>query len=128
MATRKNPGWSESAGSLGNPFAAALGRDVVPQDAGVPPQTELAATSHATVVPARAVLRLERKGRGGKLATCVTHLALPTPQLEALCAKLRQALGCGGAVEQEVLVLQGDQRDRAAAWLTTYGVKRVTLG
>jgi translation initiation factor 1 len=41
---------------------------------------------------------------------------------------LKAALGCGGTVEDERLVLQGDQRKRLPALLHARGVKKVTLG
>jgi translation initiation factor 1 len=78
--------------------------------------------------PARAVVRLERKGRGGKEVTVVSHLALTERELEKWLKALKSGLGCGGQVEGELLVFQGDQRDRIGALLTARGVGRVTLG
>src|SRR5215831_6342950 len=43
--------------------------------------------------PARAVVRMERKGRGGKEVTVVDKLGLPPAQLETWCRDLKQALG-----------------------------------
>jgi translation initiation factor 1 len=77
--------------------------------------------------PRRAVVRLERKGRGGKAVTLVSHLALDAVALERWSKELRQALGVGGAVEDGVLVFQGDQRERVAALLTARGVGQVTV-
>jgi len=78
--------------------------------------------------PARAVVRMERKGRGGKEATVIEKLDLPAPKLEQWCKELKQALGCGGVVEADTIVLQGDLRPRVAAVLTAKGVLKVTLG
>jgi len=78
--------------------------------------------------PARAVVRLERKGRGGKEATVVEKLALPPPMLAAWADEAKRALGCGGAVEGDALVLQGDQRERVRTWLERRGVRKVTMG
>lgn len=76
----------------------------------------------------RAVVRLERSGRGGKEVTVVEHLAIaPAARGEWLQA-LKAALGCGGTVEDERLVLQGDQRKRLPALLQARGVKKVTIG
>jgi translation initiation factor 1 len=41
---------------------------------------------------------------------------------------LKSALGCGGNVEDDRLVLQGDQRKRLPALLTERGVRKVTTG
>ncbi len=37
-------------------------------------------------------------------------------------------LGCGGAVERDTIVLQGDLRQRLPELLTARGVGRVTIG
>jgi translation initiation factor 1 len=73
------------------------------------------------------VVRLERKGRGGKEATIVEKLGLSPPELERWCKELKQALGCGGVVEADTIVLQGDLRARIGAVLTARGVARITI-
>ena len=78
--------------------------------------------------PAWAVIRLERKGRGGKEATIVEKLGLPPEQLEQWCKDLKQNLGCGGVVEGDTIILQGDLRPRLPAVLTKRGVRKVTVG
>lgn len=77
--------------------------------------------------PARAVVRLERKGRGGKEATLVEKLALAPAELERWCKELKAALGCGGAVDGDAIVLQGDLRKRVEALLVARGVRKVTV-
>ena len=71
--------------------------------------------------PARAVVRMERKGRGGKEVTAIE-------QLEGWLNDLKAALGCGGAVEGDALVLQGDQRKRLPGVLAARGVRKITVG
>ena len=78
--------------------------------------------------PARAVVRMERKGRGGKEVTVVDQLDLPPRQLESWLKDLKGSLGCGGSVEGATLVLQGDQRKRLPELLAARGVRRVTVG
>jgi len=78
--------------------------------------------------PARAVVRMERKGRRGKEVTVVEQLGLPAAQLDAWLKALKAALGCGGALEGQALVLQGDHRPRVKELLEARGVRRVTLG
>jgi translation initiation factor 1 len=78
-------------------------------------------------VPARAVVRLEKKGRKGKEATVVEKLELPPAELEEWCKQLKTAMGCGGAVEGDAIVLQGDLRKRLEPWLTARGVTKVTI-
>jgi translation initiation factor 1 len=78
--------------------------------------------------PAWAVVRLERKGRAGKEATIVEKLALAAPELERWCKELKQALGCGGVVEGDSIVLQGDLRSRLPAVLTKRGAGEAEPG
>jgi translation initiation factor 1 len=77
--------------------------------------------------PARAVVRMERKGRGGKEATIVEQLGLAPKELEAWCQDLKRALGCGGAVDGATIVLQGDLRKRLEPLLISRGVRKVTI-
>ena len=72
-------------------------------------------------------MRFERKGRGGKAVTVVEKLDLAPPELEAWLAELKRALGCGGAVEGDALVLQGDLRARVGALLEARGVRKVVV-
>ncbi|HXT69342.1 MAG TPA: translation initiation factor [Vicinamibacterales bacterium] len=76
----------------------------------------------------RAVVRMERSGRGGKEVTVIEQLDLGPLDREKWLKQLKAALGCGGVVEGNTLVLQGDHRNRLPAVLTARGVKRVTIG
>ena len=78
--------------------------------------------------PARAVIRMERKGRGGKEVTAIEQLELPPRELQSWLSELKGALGCGGAIEGTALVLQGDQRKRLPALLAARGVRKITVG
>jgi translation initiation factor 1 len=105
-----------------SPFAALAGlRDSLPSGPvkGEPP---------APKGPARAVVRMERKGRAGKEATIIEKLDLPAAHLETWCRALKVALGCGGAVDGDTIVLQGDLRKRVEAVLVARGVRKVTIG
>ncbi len=73
-------------------------------------------------------MRYERKGRGGKEATVIEQLTLSARERAEWLLELKQALGCGGTLEGEALVLQGDQRARARAWLEARGVSRISVG
>lgn len=99
----------------GAPAASEAAPSPAPKPAAKPP-------------PARAVVRLERKGRGGKEATVIEKLALPPRELEAWADALKRSLGCGGAVEGEAIAVQGDQRERVRKWLEAKGVAKVIAG
>jgi translation initiation factor 1 len=77
--------------------------------------------------PARAVVRYQRKGRGGKEATIVEQLGIDSALLDEWCREFKRALGCGGHVESGQLVFGGDQRTRLPALLEAKGVRRVTV-
>lgn len=83
--------------------------------------------ARAFKLPARAVLRIERAGRRGKEVTVIEHLDLPVPERAHWLSLLKKELGCGGAVEGEALVLQGDHRERAARLLRQRGVGNVKV-
>ena len=117
-----------------NPFGALAGmRDRLPAQTAPAAEPEPASAASAPAAtaakgPARAVVRLERRGRGGKEVTVVEHLALRADERDAWLKALKAALGCGGTVEEGTLVLQGDQRKRLPALLTARGVRKVTVG
>lgn len=77
--------------------------------------------------PARAVVRLEKKQRRGKEVTVIEKLGLQTNELETWCKQLKQTLGCGGTVEGDAIVLQGDFRQRLPDVLTKLGVRKITI-
>ena len=70
----------------------------------------------------KVVVRRERKGHGGKTVTVVTGVSSGHERLAKL---LRKQLGTGTRVDDDTLVLQGDQRERAARWFESQGVKKV---
>jgi translation initiation factor 1 len=108
-----------------NPFGSLRSlRDSLP--AGDPPE-EQPKEAPAPKGPARAVVRYERKGRGGKEVTVVEQLELPRRDLEAWLKALKGSLGCGGAVEDSSLVLQGDHRKRLPALLEGRGVRKISI-
>ena len=111
----------------GSPFSklAAL-RDQLP--AGKPVEEKPASDATKAKGPARAVVRLEKKQRRGKECTVVEKLGLKPDDLEKWCRDLKSALGCGGAVEGDAIMLQGDLRVRLPDVLTKKGVAKVTVG
>jgi translation initiation factor 1 len=77
----------------------------------------------------RAALTRESSGRGGKVVTIASFKPAPAGKTaEELAKVMRKELGCGSRVEGEKIVLQGDMRDRAKAWLTKRGVGKIVAG
>jgi len=129
MATSKKGGWSDAPAQapLSNPFAAlAALRPVDAAPAAAPAAASATKAAADPKLPARAVVAVERKGRGGKTVTLVTHLGLSNDALDQWVSDMKRSLGCGGTREDDAIALQGDQRERAIDWLTRKGVRKVT--
>lgn len=132
MAKKRMPVGDSSALSS-NPFAGlgalATGLDDGPEPT---PETQPAQISKRRDKPARLrgkiVIRRQRKGHGGKTVTCVEGLRLPMDELEQFAKDARTALGCGGHVDGDVLVLAGEQAPRVEAWLRERGAKKIVIG
>jgi translation initiation factor 1 len=77
----------------------------------------------AAALPHRIVakLRMEKKGRGGKMVTVVDGLPNNPAFLGELCQELKRVCGTGGAVSDGGLELQGDLRDRVRGVLAGKG-------
>ena len=79
----------------------------VPSQAGTP----------AAAKPGRVVVRK------GKTVTTLTGHGLEPSHLAELGQRLRKSLGCGSGIEDQALVLQGDQRAAVSTLLTGEGWK-----
>jgi len=112
-----------------NPFAAleAL-RATLPAAPTPPVKPDGKKPKPPKAAPARAVVRIERKGRAGKEATIVEKLTLSDAELETWLREMKTAFGCGGSVEDGALVLHGDQRERVVAHLEKLGVAKIIRG
>ncbi len=70
------------------------------------------------------VMRIEKKGRGGKTVTAIQGFDVGYElEMQELAGQLRTLLGTGGTVREDVLELQGDQRYKAASWLRQQGFR-----
>jgi len=75
------------------------------------------------------VLRLEKKGRRGKVVTLISGFTQASEEeIEGLARRLRMSLGTGGTVCNKVIELQGDRRESASEVLRKqgFGVKCTT--
>jgi len=69
-------------------------------------------------------VRLEKKGRGGKSVTVFYEFDKDQAgALPKLLSALKKDLGIGGKATDELIELQGDQRRKAADWLSSHGYK-----
>src|SRR5690554_95909 len=80
--------------------------------------------------PTDGIVRVSREtqGRKGKGVTVIAGLNLPADALEKLAKELKQRCGCGGAVANGRIEIQGDHRDRLVEELTRRGWKTRRAG
>ena len=70
-------------------------------------------------------ISLERKGHGGKTVTKLLGLEGSKDRLQSFVKELKQGLGCGASVQDDVILLQGDQRERLKDLLISRGASNV---
>jgi len=114
-----------------NPFEglSAVG---LPEAGPRPGKTERAAL-HAQSAKrrGRVEVRRERKGRGGKEVTVLSGEGFQQVHpgfLEELLRQLKGRSGCGGALKDRTIELQGDRRDFAVQALRGAGFRPVRAG
>ncbi|MDD3813758.1 MAG: translation initiation factor Sui1 [Desulfocapsaceae bacterium] len=73
-------------------------------------------------------ISMETKGRRGKGVTLVTGLALDPEELRSIARDLKKKCGCGGAIKDGVLEIQGDHRDLLMAEFSAQGYKVKRVG
>ena len=66
---------------------------------------------------------VEKKGRGGKVATIVEGFECPDDEIDDIARDLRKRLGAGGSARGGEILIQGDRRDDIAAILREKGFK-----
>lgn len=71
------------------------------------------------------VVRLQRQtqGRAGKAVVVISGVPLAEPALKDLAKALKQRCGCGGAVKNGVIEIQGDHRDVLKSELERLGYR-----
>ena len=66
-------------------------------------------------------VRRETKGRGGKTVTTVSGVLLKEAELKELAAALKKRCGCGGALKDGVIEIQGEHVELLITELTKRG-------
>jgi translation initiation factor 1 len=99
------------------------GRGRVCPKCGWPADDCRCSTSGEEAVPSRiaCVLRIEKKGRGGKTVTVVAGLPRNAAFLSALASELKRACGTGGSAQEDTVEVQGDHRERLRPLLAAKG-------
>jgi translation initiation factor 1 len=78
-------------------------------------------TAAAASAKSRIVVRLDRKGRGGKSVTVIEGLQLSVEDSEKLLKQIKAKLGAGGTVKNGALEIQGDHCDAVMTELSGKG-------
>lgn len=66
-------------------------------------------------------IKRETKGRKGKGVMTINGLLLDEKSLKTLAKELKKLVGCGGAVKDGIIEIQGDKRDVVKAYLEKKG-------
>ncbi|MDP2562377.1 stress response translation initiation inhibitor YciH [Psychrobium sp. 1_MG-2023] len=66
-------------------------------------------------------IKRETKGRKGKGVITVNGLLLEAAELKKLAKELKKVCGCGGAVKDGIIEIQGDQRESIKQFLEKKG-------
>lgn len=71
------------------------------------------------------IVRIQRQtsGRKGKGVCLITGIDVDDAMLAKLAAELKKKCGCGGAVKDGVIEIQGDNRDLIKSLLEAKGMK-----
>lgn len=120
---KKKVGVDGGEGLSHNPFAGlkVSGAGAQPTPAEKQPTAKAVKES---AFAAKVVVRRENKGRGGKAVTRVS--GIQPDARPAMLKRMKKALGCGGSIEGEDLVLGGAIVDRAAQWLSEAGATNIS--
>lgn len=109
-------------GFSNNPFAALAQRDDLPTPAPEATKDDPQTTDNLDLSKARIHMNIEKKGRGGKTVTVIGGLAdMPAQHRDELISTLKKGLGVGVTVEDDDIVVQGDQRPRLPQIFQKFG-------
>lgn len=70
----------------------------------------------------------QRSGRNGKVVSVITGIDGDDAKLRVIAAELKKKCGCGGAIKQGAIEIQGDKRDTIKLLLEAHGMKVILAG
>ena len=69
------------------------------------------------------LVRLEKKGRGGKVVSVISGLNMKHEDLEKTLKQFKSRLGTGGTIKEDEIEIQGDHRDKIISVLREMGFR-----
>lgn len=83
-----------------------------------------------TLAPNQQLLEayLDKKNRGGKVATVIKGFVGTTDDLKALGKELKNLCGVGGSAKDDEIIIQGNFRDKIMEYLKNKGYKVKRIG
>jgi translation initiation factor 1 len=91
-------------------------------------QNRSSSTRHTDHTDGAARIALDRKHRRGKMMTIVSGAPGDEAELAQLCRELKKLLATGGSTHDGQVELQGDHRERVAAYFAARGIKTKRVG
>lgn len=82
-----------------------------------------AAVSASAGQTGRLDIIVERKGRGGKVATIITGFTIADDEIDLVASRLKKELGAGGSCRGGEILIQGDRAQAVSRVLTGMGFK-----
>jgi translation initiation factor 1 len=73
-------------------------------------------------------IQREKKGRGGKTVTTISGFEGDKKEISDLLKKMKKRFGCGGAIKNWVIELQGDLAEQSIKYLSELGHKTKQVG
>ena len=116
--------------SLGaNPFGGLNLEGLPDNPVSVPIQPKVSAKATPKKKRGRVDIIREKSGRGGKIVTVIKGLDhINASEREQFLKKLKSSCATGGALKEATLEIQGDQRERVAAFFEKEGFRPVFAG
>lgn len=74
------------------------------------------------------ICKYEKKGRNGKPVTIVENFLGNEEELKELAKSIKSKLGVGGTAKDELIIIQGDYRDKIMELLKQKGFKVKRVG
>ena len=79
--------------------------------------------SKSSAITSQKPVKVRLAKRGKSILTVVLNLQLNDSQLVELASTLKKKLGCGGAVKDRDLEIQGDKVEQIKSYLKEIGIK-----